>query len=121
MSDIEKGIQKVGELVGEQRARGAYEEMKKFDEGFANVVFGTTFGQVWARPGLPTKLRSLITVAALVVLGRGPELSIHLASALRVGWTPEELKEVIIHMSQYGGMPTSIEAVRAPEEVTKNR
>jgi alkylhydroperoxidase/carboxymuconolactone decarboxylase family protein YurZ len=44
-----------------------------------------------------------------------------MGSALRVGWTPEELKEVIIHMSQYGGMPTSIEAIRVLEEVTKKK
>jgi alkylhydroperoxidase/carboxymuconolactone decarboxylase family protein YurZ len=118
MADVEKGISKLGELVGEQGARGAYDYMKKFDEGFANVVLGTTFGDVWARPGLPTKLRSLITVAGLIVLGRGPELRAHMTSALKVGWTPEELKEVIIHMSQYGGMPTSIEAIRVFEEVT---
>jgi 4-carboxymuconolactone decarboxylase len=121
MADIEKGIKKLGELVGEQSARGAYDYMKKFDEGFANLVFGTTFGDVWARPGLPTKLRSLATVAGLVVLGRGPELKAHIQGALHVGWTPEELKEVIIHMSQYGGMPTTIEAIRIFEEVTKKK
>ena len=121
MAEIEKGIQKVAELVGDQRAREAYEDMKKFDEGFARLVFGTTFGDVWARPGLPTKLRSLISVAALLVLGRGPELRIHLAGALRVGWTPEELKEVIIHLSQYGGIPVSIEAIRLFEELTRNK
>ncbi|HEV3114849.1 MAG TPA: carboxymuconolactone decarboxylase family protein [Candidatus Binataceae bacterium] len=121
MADIERGIKKLGELVGEEAAKGAYGYMKKFDEGFADLVLGTTFGEVWARPGLPTKLRSLITVAGLIVLGRGPELRAHMGSALRVGWTPEELKEVIIHMSQYGGMPTSIEAIRVLEEVTKKK
>jgi 4-carboxymuconolactone decarboxylase len=121
MADIEKGIKQLGELVGEQGARGAYEYMKKFDEGFANVLFGTTFGDIWARPGLPTKMRSLITVAGLTVLGRAAELRAHLQGALRVGWTPEELKEVIIHMSQYGGLPTSIEAIRIFEEVTKKK
>ncbi len=121
MADVEKGISTIAALFGEQGARSAYENMKKFDEGFANVVFGTTFGDIWARPGLPTKLRSLITVAALVVLGRAPELRGHLHGALRVGWTPEELKEVIIHLSQYGGLPTSIEAMRVFEEVTKKK
>jgi 4-carboxymuconolactone decarboxylase len=121
MADIEKGIKKLGELVGEEAARGAYGFMKKFDEGFADVVLGTTFGDIWARPGLPTKLRSLATVAGLIVLGRAAELRAHLQGALRVGWTPEELKEVIIHMSQYGGMPTSIEAIRIFEEVTKKK
>jgi len=121
MADVEKGIQKLGELVGEPAARGAYDYMKKFDEGFANLVIGTTFGEVWARPGLPTKLRSLATVAGLIVLGRAAELRAHIQGALHLGWTPEEIKEVIIHMSQYGGMPTTIEAIRIFEEVTKKK
>lgn len=121
MADIQKGISKLGEIMGEQAAKGAYEQIRKFDEGFAELVVGTTFGEVWARPGLPTKLRSLATVAGLIVLGRGPELRAHIQGALRVGWTPEELKEVIIHMSQYGGMPTTIEAMRIFEEVTKKK
>jgi alkylhydroperoxidase/carboxymuconolactone decarboxylase family protein YurZ len=121
MADVEKGIKQLGELMGEQAAKGAYEHFKKFDEPFADFLFGSTFGDIWARPGLPTKLRSLITVAGLTVMGRGPELRAHLQGALRVGWTPEELKEVIIHMSQYGGLPTSIEAIRLWEEVTKKK
>ena len=56
MADIERGIKKLGELVGEEAAKGAYGYMKKFDEGFADLVLGTTFGEVWARPGLPTAL-----------------------------------------------------------------
>jgi 4-carboxymuconolactone decarboxylase len=121
MSDVEKGIKLLGELMGEETARAAYGYFKSFDEGFANVLFNTTFGDIWCRPGLPTKMRSLITVAALIVLGRAPELRGHLQGALRLGWTPEELKEVIIHLSQYGGIPTSVEAIRVFEDVTKKK
>lgn len=122
MSDVEKGIKKLSEMMGgEGPARDAYTYFKGFDEGFANVVFGTTFGDVWSRPGLPTKMRSLATVAGLLVLGRAPELRAHFQVALNVGWTPEELKEVIIHMSQYGGIPTSVEAIRIFEDVMKKR
>jgi 4-carboxymuconolactone decarboxylase len=117
----DKGIKKLGELMGEEAAKSAYGYFKAFDEGFANVIFDVTFGDIWSRPGLPTKLRSLITVAGLIVLGRAPELKGHLQGALRIGWTPEELKEVIIHMSQYGGIPTSVEAIRALDEVTKKK
>ena len=122
MADIEKGIKKLAEMMGgEERAKGAYDYFKAFDKGFANVVFGTTFGDIWSRPGLPIKFRSLATVAGLIVLGRTPELKAHVQVALNVGWTPEELKEVIIHMSQYGGIPTSVEAIRVFEEVTKKK
>ena len=71
-----RGIKLLGGLMGEETARGAYGYFKSFDEGFANVLFNTTFGDIWCRPGLPTKMRSLITVAALIVLGRAPELRV---------------------------------------------
>ncbi len=121
MSNVEQGIKLLSQLMGEEAARGAYGQMKQFDEGFANVLFNTTFGDIWCRPGLPIKMRSLITVAALLVLGRTPELKAHMRGALHLGWTPEELKEVIIHLSQYGGMPTSVEAIRVLQEVTKKK
>jgi hypothetical protein len=44
-----------GELLGEETARRAYGYLKPFDEGFANALFNTTFGDIWCRPGLPTK------------------------------------------------------------------
>ena len=76
------------------------------------------FGTIWNRPGLPVKLRSLITMTALMALGRGPELRLHMRGALNLGIPPEEIKELIVHVSQYSGVPTAIEAIRAFAEVT---
>jgi 4-carboxymuconolactone decarboxylase len=115
----EKGFKKRAELFGEEHVQRTWEYFNKFDEGWARLLNDTCFGEVWSRPGLPTKTRSMITMAALLVLGRAPELKIHMRAALHVGVTPEEIKELIIHLSQYGGIPVSVEAIRTFREVTE--
>ena len=68
---------------------------------------------------MPTKTRSFITMAALLALGRAPELRIHMRGALNLGITKEEIKELIIHLSQYSGVPTAVEAMRVYRELTE--
>jgi 4-carboxymuconolactone decarboxylase len=108
-------------LFGEAAARQRMAEFDQFDEGFGYVVNDQLFGAIWTRPGLPIKTRSMITMAALMVLGRGPELRTHMRGALTLGITPQELKELIIHLSQYGGIPVAVEAIRAFNEVIEER
>jgi len=117
----EKGFKKRGELFGEQHVQRTWDYFNKFDEGFARLVNDTVFGEIWNRPGLPTKTRSMITMAALMVLGRAPELKIHMRGALNVGVTKDEIKELIIHLSQYGGIPVAVEAIRTFHEVTEGK
>ncbi len=76
------------------------------------VEFG--FGEVYARPGLSLRDRQLATVAALVALGTAqPQLVAHIEGALAVGVTRQEIVEVIIQMSLYGGFPAAMNAVDA--------
>ena len=79
----------------------------------ANVLFG----DVWERPELSKRDRSLITVAALVALYRTDQLKGHIGRALDNGVTKEEIAEVITHMAFYGGWPTAANAVKVAKEV----
>lgn len=65
------------------------------------------FGRVWSRPGLGLRDRSLVTVAMLMALGREPELRNHIRGAIANGVTPEEIRELAIHATMYGGLPTA--------------
>ncbi len=114
----EKGIKLRAQLWGEEASRKRHEDFKSFDPFFADFLNDQLFAQIWTRPGLPIKSRSLITMAALMVLGRRPELRTHMRGALNLGITAGEIKELIIHLSQYGGVPTAVEAIRALREVT---
>jgi alkylhydroperoxidase/carboxymuconolactone decarboxylase family protein YurZ len=120
MSDesAKKGMEVRTKLFGEKAAQDGDTFLRNFDEGFATFLNEQLFGTIWSRPGLPIKLRSLITMTALMALGRGPELRLHMRGALNLGIPPEEIKELIVHVSQYSGVPTAVEAIRAFNEVT---
>jgi alkylhydroperoxidase/carboxymuconolactone decarboxylase family protein YurZ len=120
MSDesAKKGMEIRTKLFGEKAAQDGDTFLRSFDEGFATFLNEQLFGTIWSRPGLPIKLRSLLTMTALMALGRGPELRLHMRGALNLGIPPEEIKELIVHVSQYSGVPTAIEAIRAFNEVT---
>ncbi len=75
------------------------------------------FGDVWRRPGLAPRDRSLVTVAALVALYRTNELPFHLARALDNGVTKDELIEVITHLAFYAGWPAANTAVTIARKV----
>ncbi|GIW40347.1 MAG: hypothetical protein KatS3mg076_0924 [Candidatus Binatia bacterium] len=108
---IEKGAATFEKLMGWKL------DPKTLRDDFSRITIGNLFGDVWSRPGLALRDRSLVTVAALVVLGREQELRLHLRGALRVGVTQEEIREVILHLAHYGGWPVAAMATRVAEEV----
>jgi 4-carboxymuconolactone decarboxylase len=75
------------------------------------------FGMFWSRPGLAVRDRSLITVAMLAALGRHDELRGHLAGALNVGVSKEELVEALMHVGIYAGVPAAVSALNAAAPV----
>ena len=75
------------------------------------------WGGLWNRPGLELKYRSLAVVSALTALGRTHELQIHLRGALNVGWTTEELREILLQIGGYAGCPASLDALRVLSDI----
>jgi 4-carboxymuconolactone decarboxylase len=75
------------------------------------------YGDVWERPGLSKRDRSLITVAALTAMYRGDQLKGHIERAIANGVTKEEIGEVITHMAFYAGWPTAMTAARIATNV----
>ena len=75
------------------------------------------FGDVWERPGLAKRDRSLITVATLVALNRTEQLRFHLERALENGVTKDEIIELITHLAFYSGWPTAMSAVLLAKDV----
>ena len=75
------------------------------------------YGEVWERPGLSRRDRSLITVAALLAMGRDKQLEGHLARALANGVTRDEISEQITHLAFYAGWPAAMTAALVAKEV----
>jgi alkylhydroperoxidase/carboxymuconolactone decarboxylase family protein YurZ len=89
----------------------------KLAPDFFDYVQQTAFGMIWARPGLPTRDRSLITCAMLAALGHHEELRGHLAGAQNVGLTRDELVEALMQVAVYAGVPAAVSALRVAAEV----
>ena len=86
----------------------------------AELSENVLFGDVWERPGLSKRDRSLITVTALTVLYRTDQLRSHIRRALANGVTKDEIGELITHLAFYGGWPTSANAAIVAKEVYDN-
>jgi 4-carboxymuconolactone decarboxylase len=85
----------------------------------AELTDEVLFGDVWERPGLSPRDRSLVTVAALVALNRTEQLKSHLGRALDNGLTEPELVEAITHLAFYAGWPCGVGAVGVLREVSR--
>lgn len=88
-----------------------------FNRPFEDMVTSHCFGEVWQRPGLDLKTRSIITLTALIALSKPNQLKLHVQGALSNGVTVEEIREIIMHTSVYSGIPTGVEAMTATKEV----
>jgi 4-carboxymuconolactone decarboxylase len=105
-------------LWGDETVALSEQFLGNFDAGFEQLVNEQLFGAVWNRPGIPIETRSMITIAALIALGKPQELAIHIKGARNLGISDEQIKEVIVHVAHYAGVPAGVEAVRVFTEAT---
>jgi len=82
----------------------------------ADLTEHVLFGDIWERPGLSKRDRSVVTVTALVAMNRTEQLPFHLHRALQNGVTKDELVELITHLAFYSGWPTAMSAIRLTKE-----
>lgn len=117
LSDYDKGLEIRKQVMGENYVANALSGVSDFTRPIQEHITAKAWGDVWQRPGLDLKTRSLITVAMLTALGKQHELKGHLRGALNNGATPAELQEVLLHAAVYCGLPTAVEAFRTAAEV----
>ena len=85
----------------------------------SEVTVEHLFGDIWTRPGLAVRDRSLITCAVLTALGREPQLRIHMKGALNIGISREEILEMMVHIAHYSGWPSAVNGTHVAEAVFK--
>jgi len=95
----------------------AREQVRPIAPKLVELAEKVVYGEVWERPGLSKRDRSLITVATLVALGRERQLHGHLERALRNGVTKDEVGELITHLAFYAGWPAAMTAALVAKEV----
>lgn len=116
-SQYEKGLATRKQVMGEDFVHNAFARATDFTRPIQEHITAKAWGDVWQRPGLDLKTRSLITVAMLTALGKQHELKGHVRGALNNGVTPQEIQEVLLHASIYCGVPTAVDAFRSAAEV----
>jgi len=105
------------EVLGDEHVDRANERKSGFTEEFQDLITRYAWGEIWTRPGLDRRMRSAITLTALVALGRDEELAMHLRAAIRNGLTQEEIKEVLLHAAIYCGVPAANSAFAVAQRV----
>ena len=104
-------------VLGESHVDRSLKNRSEFNAPFQDLITRYAWGEIWTRPGLPRKTRSLLTLSMLVALDRDQELRMHLKAALSIGVTRAEIQEVFLQAAIYCGVPAANSAFHTAEEV----
>ena len=108
----EQGMATRRAVLGADYVDKAAVKQTEFDRDFQEFITEGARGSVWSRPGLTRRERSLITLALLAALGQDDELALHVRATANTGATPDDLKEAMLHVAVYAGVPKANHAIK---------
>lgn len=114
---FDAGLEVRREVLGEEYVNQSLKSADEFTMDLQQLVTEYCWGEIWTRPGLSRKTRSMINIAMLTALNRPHELKLHIRGALRNGVTKEEIKEILLQTAIYCGVPAAIDSFRIAREV----
>jgi 4-carboxymuconolactone decarboxylase len=114
---FDQGLQTRRDVLGSEYVDKAIANADDFSKPLQELVTQYCWGDVWNRPGLERKTRSLLNLAMLTALNRPHELKLHIRGALNNGVTKEEIREVFLQAAIYCGVPAGVESFRIAKEV----
>ena len=104
-------------VLSDAHVDAAVASTSDFTSDFQDFITRYAWGEIWSRPGLDRRTRSCVTIAMLVTLKQEHELAMHLRAALRVGVTPEEIREILLQTAIYAGVPAANRAFAIAQDV----
>jgi 4-carboxymuconolactone decarboxylase len=116
MSIYEEGLEIRRRVLGAEHVERATEAASSLDRDFQRWITENVWGDVWTRPGLDLRARSMITIAILGALNHD-ELELHLRAARNTGLSPEEISEVLLHVAVYAGVPAANRAFKTAKSI----
>lgn len=117
---FERGMATRRAVLGESHVDNATARKTAFDDDFQTFITEGAWGSVWSRPGLSKRERSMLTIALLAALGHDEEVAMHVRATVNTGTTPDDIKEALLHVAVYAGVPAANRAFRiAKEELAK--
>lgn len=113
----EKGLKTRSEVLGKAHVDRATARATDFDREFQQQITEYCWNDVWNRPGLERRTRSMLNIAMLAALGRDEEFKLHVRASKNTGVTRDEVKEILMQVSIYAGVPAANAAFRMAREV----
>jgi len=117
MNDFDTGMKTRREVLGDEHVDRAAANAGAFGQPWQEFITRYAWGGAWSRPGIDRRMRSAITLAALISMRAENEIGMHVRAALRNGLTVEEITEVFIHTAIYAGVPASNAAFAVARKV----
>ena len=111
------GLKTRREVLGPEWVDKSMAEVNDFNREFTDLLNTYCWNDIWNRPGLPRKTRSVLNLGMLCALGKEHELKLHIRGALNNGVTKDEIKEVFLQVAIYCGVPAAVVAFRCAKEV----
>ncbi|MHA6689682.1 4-carboxymuconolactone decarboxylase [Devosia sp. A449] len=119
-SRFDEGMATRRSVLGSPHVDAALARSTTFDEDFQNFITEGAWGSVWSRPGLTKRERSMLTIALLAALGHDEEVAMHVRATVNTGASPDDIKEALLHVAVYAGVPAANRAFRiAKDELAK--
>jgi len=113
----DEGMKTRRAVLGDAHVERTLKTRSKFNEPFQELITRYAWGEIWSRPGLPKKTRSLLTLGMLVALNRNEEFRMHVKAALSIGVSRDEIQELLLQAAIYCGVPAANAAFHLAEEV----
>lgn len=98
-------------VLGNAHVDRSLERATDFDADFQEFITKTAWGQIWTRPGLDIRTRSMLTIGMLAALGKDGELKLHIRATRNTGVTRDEVKEILMQTAIYAGVPAANHAI----------
>lgn len=114
---FERGLQTRREVLGDAYVEAALANADEFGMPMQELVSQYCWGDVWNRPGLDRRTRSLLNLAFMTALNRPHELKLHIRGALNNGVSKDEIREVFLQAAIYAGVPAAVDSFRCAREV----
>ena len=118
MTDIrKKGMATRREVLGNTHVDKAERNKTSFDEPFQAMITESAWGHVWSSDGFTKRERSIVTIALLAGLGHYEELEMHIRATVNTGATPDDIREALMHVAIYAGVPSANHAIKIAKRV----
>ena len=120
-SRYDKGMATRRSVLGDDYVEGTVSNRTAFNEPFQELITEAAWGGVWSRDNITKRERSMLTIALLAALGHMEEFELHLRASTNTGTSADDIREALLHVAIYGGVPAANSAMKIAKRVLEER